>query len=517
MDPPYNTGSACGGVYDDLVEHSIWLSLMRDRVELLRRLLCEDGSLWMFLDDNEVHYMKVLCDEIFGRHNFVQTVVWQRRASPANDAKWLSNDHDYILVYANDKEQWRPIRLARTAERKFILRKPRQRSAGGMELLFTYTCNKSAEERPQSLLSIVNPHSGVEVWPKRTAVWRCGPDTHAENVARDVVYWGKDGRAETSPRLKRFLDAAQPVVPRSVWLHDEVGHTQAAMSESKVLFPKAPFPTPKTEAVISVSFGLLQRRRISLSTPSPGPAQAGAIAGKMGRRSIMIELGDHAVTHVVPRLQKVIDNDDPGGITGTTGWEGGGGSRFYGLAPSLLEKDKWDNSMVAKQYNSAQLVEAICKLHGFHYEPSPTIFWQHGRSTESDFLYVTTQSLLHEQLAALSAEVGSSRTLLVVCSAYRGKADAFDNLTVKKSRPPSWRPASGGTTTDTFFGGRSPRQGDRGPLAAGRGVEGRQRPEAPRGRAARRTTESVRALAARSGTIAKRPAPFAILPLSPAP
>jgi adenine-specific DNA-methyltransferase len=336
IDPPYNTGSAFTQ-YDDGVEHSIWLSLMRDRVELLRRLLCDDGSLWMFLDDNEAHYAKVLCDEVFGRANFVQTVVWQRKASPANDAKWLSNDHDYILVYAKNKEAWRPNRLVRTAEQNAYYTNPDKDPRGAWNSV-TYTCNKSAEERPGLYYAILNPHTGKPVWPKRTAVWRCGPDTHADNVARGVVYWGKDGRAST-PRLKRFLDGAQPVVPRSVWLHEEVGHTQTAMTESKALFPQTPFPTPKTEAVIERVLRIASAKNDLVIDSFAGSGTTGAVAHKMGRRWIMVELGEHAVTHIVPRLEKVIDGQDAGGVTEATGWQGGGGFRFYRLAPSLLGKE----------------------------------------------------------------------------------------------------------------------------------------------------------------------------------
>ncbi len=330
VDPPYNTGSAQGGVYDDLVEHSLWLGNMRDRVEGLRRLLREDGSLWMFLDDHEAHYMKVVCDEIFGRRNFVQTVVWQRKASPANDARWLSNDHDYILVYAKDKDRWHPARLTRSAAQNSYYTNPDDDPRGPWNSV-TYTCNKSAVERPGLYYPIVNPHSGAEVWPKRSAVWRCGPERHAENMAQDLVYWGKDGRAG-APRLKRFLGEAQPVVPRSVWPHDEVGHTQTAMSESKALFPAAPFPTPKTEAVIERILRIATVEKDFVLDAFAGSGTTGAVAHKMGRRWIMIELGDHAVTHVVPRLRRVIDGEDPGGVTDVAGWNGGGGFRFYRLA-----------------------------------------------------------------------------------------------------------------------------------------------------------------------------------------
>jgi adenine-specific DNA-methyltransferase len=152
----------------------------------------------------------------------------------------------------------------------------------------------------------------------------------------------------------------------------------------------------------------------------------------MGRRWIGIELGEHCHTHCIPRLKKVIDGEDEGGITKAVNWQGGGGFRYYKLAPSLLEKDKWNRYVVSKKYNAAMLAEAICKLEGFVYAPSDTLYWQHGHSTERDFIYVTTAVLTPEQLQQISDEVGKERTLLVVCSAFATRTSGYENLTIKK-------------------------------------------------------------------------------------
>jgi adenine-specific DNA-methyltransferase len=146
----------------------------------------------------------------------------------------------------------------------------------------------------------------------------------------------------------------------------------------------------------------------------------------------MVELGEHCHTHIISRMKKVIDGTDPGGVTEAVGWKGGGGFRYYRLAPSLLEKDKWGNWVISKDFNAAMLAEAVCKLEGFQYAPSDSVYWQQGRSTERDFIYVTTQHLSAEQLRQLSDEVGPDRTLLVLCPAFRGKTDDLPNLTVKK-------------------------------------------------------------------------------------
>jgi len=163
-----------------------------------------------------------------------------------------------------------------------------------------------------------------------------------------------------------------------------------------------------------------------------GSGTTGAVAHKMGRRWIMVELGEHCHTHIIPRLKKVVDGADPGGITEAVGWKGGGGFRYYRLAPSLLEKDKWGDWVISKEFNAAMLAEAVCRLEGFTYAPSDALYWQHGHSTERDFLYVTTANLNHEQLQALSDEVGAERSLLVVCCAFRGRKEGYANLTVKK-------------------------------------------------------------------------------------
>ena len=233
------------------------------------------------------------------------------------------------------------------------------------------------------------------------------------------------------PRIKKFL-GGRDVVPRSIWSYDEAGHNQEAKLESLALFPSDPFTTPKPERLVE---------RILLTATEPndlildsfaGSGTTGAVAHKMGRRWIMVELGQHIHSHIIPRLKKVIDGEDQGGITEAVNWKGGGGFRYYKLAPSLLEKDKWGNWVINKEYNAAMLAEALCKLEGFKYDPSDSIYWQHGRSTETDFIYVTTANLSHDQLAQLSDEVGPNRTLLVLCTAFRARRDQFPNLTIKK-------------------------------------------------------------------------------------
>ncbi len=217
------------------------------------------------------------------------------------------------------------------------------------------------------------------------------------------------------------------------WDASTFGDNETAKKEILALFPdQEPFGTPKPEELLRGVIHISTNPGDLVLDSFAGSGTTGAVAHKMGRRWIMVELGEHCHTHIIPRLKKVIDGEDKGGITEAIDWKGGGGFRYYRLAPSLLAKDKWGNWVINTDYNAAMLAEALCKLEGFAYAPSDAVYWQHGRSTERDFVYVTTASLSHEQLQQLSDEMGADRSLLVLCTAFRAKADRYPNLTVKK-------------------------------------------------------------------------------------
>jgi adenine-specific DNA-methyltransferase len=428
IDPPYNTGSAFEH-YDDGIEHSIWLSLMRDRLEIIRRLLANDGSLWITIDDNEAHYLKVMCDEVFGRFNFVANAIWQKKYTVANDAKWLSENHDHILIYAANKETWRPYRLARSADMDGRYRNPDNHPKGPWKATPLYA-KRTGTEKEQSFS--FRFRNGVVWSPPRGTSPRFPADKLREMDENNEIWFGADGKS--TPSRKTFLSELKvsgPPAP-TVWLHSDVGNNHEAREEVKAINPEDAFATPKPEKLL--------RRILDLATVPgdlvldsfAGSGTTGAVAHKMGRRWIMVELGEHCHTHIIPRLKRVIDGDDKGGVTDAVGWEGGGGFRYYHLAPTLLEMDRHGRKVISKTYNAAMLAEALCKLEGFTYAPSETIYWQHGYSTERDFIYVTTQTLSQKQLAHLSEEVGADRSLLVLCSAFHGNQSAFPDLTVRK-------------------------------------------------------------------------------------
>ncbi|MCX5831727.1 MAG: site-specific DNA-methyltransferase [Deltaproteobacteria bacterium] len=425
IDPPYNTGSAFTH-YDDGLEHSIWLSLMRDRLEIIRRLLAEDGSLWISIDDNEAHYLKVLCDEIFGRKNFINTVIWQKGFTIKGTAKFFSTDHDYISVYAKDADKLKINPLPRTQKQDADYKNPDNDPRGPWQSVAISARNYYSK----GMYSITCPSGRIIEGPPKGLYWSIAYEKLKELDMEGKIWWGKDGNG--TPRHKRFLtDVFQFRIPQTIWNYDDVGHTQEAKKEVMKFNSEDVFATPKPERLIHRVIHIATNPGDLVLDSFAGSGTTGAVAHKMGRRWIMVELGAHCHTHIIPRLKKVIDGEDPGGITKSVNWKGGGGFRYYHLAPSLLEKDKWDNWVINKTYNAAMLTEALCKLEGFTYAPSDSVYWQHGRSTERDFIYVTTAKLTHEQLQQLSDEVGPDRSLLVLCTAFRGRGD-YPSLTVKK-------------------------------------------------------------------------------------
>ena len=424
IDPPYNTGSAFTH-YDDGVEHSLWLSLMRDRLEIIRKLLSDDGSLWITINDSEAHYLKILCDEVFGRKCFISTVVWRHSDNSNNNAQKFSEDHNYLLVYSKIQD-WRPKFLEDANKRKHF-KNPDNDPKGPW---FDGNPLNNPALRPNLQYTVTSP-TGYEI-PHPPNGWRWAKETLLEKIESGEIRFTSDGRGL---RRRTYLYDMAGLPPSTLWADvEETGHTRQAKYELKALFPDVPvtslFETPKPERLIHKVLELSTNPGDLVLDSFAGSGTTGAVAHKMGRRWIMVELGEHAVSHIVPRLRKVIDGADAGGITKAVGWEGGGGFRFFRLAPSLLEQDRWGNWVINRQYNAAMLAEALCKLEGFTYAPSDTLYWQHGHSTERDFIYVTTATLTHEQLQQLSDEVGSERTLLVLCGAFRG--GDYPNLTLKK-------------------------------------------------------------------------------------
>lgn len=353
IDPPYNTGSrfTFDGKklqYDDNLEHSTWLSMMEPRLELLREFLREDGSIWISIDDDEQAYLKVLCDEVFGRRNFVNNVIWQKKFSPQNDAKWFSDNHDFIMVYAKNKEIWRPNLLQRTEEMNDRYKNPDNDPRGvwtsGDCSVKTYSISS---DYPITLPSgrVVNPPAGY--------CWRFSKDKFENLVNDNRIWFGKDGNSV--PRLKRFLsDVKQGSTSLTIWSYQEVGHNQDAKKEVKVFNEKEVFTTPKPERLIERVLTLATNPNDLVLDSFLGSGTTAAVAQKMGRRYIGIEMGNHAITHCVPRLKAVIDGEQ-GGISKSVNWQGGGCFRFYKLGNEVFDADGCINDGISFEDLSAHI------------------------------------------------------------------------------------------------------------------------------------------------------------------
>lgn len=427
IDPPYNTGSAFEQ-YDDGLEHSLWLGMMRDRLEILRNLLTEDGSIWVTIDDNEVHYLKVICDEVFGRTCFVSNVVWKSSDNSNNDAKQFSTDHNHILIYSR-QPNWLTKKTRGDDEQYKHFKNPDNDPRGPW---FDGNPLGSPAYRENLVFNLVSPQ-GHTIKPPANG-WRWSRETLEEKIKTGEIRFTPDGKGI---RRRTYLREQGGLPPSSLWINlEETGHNRQAKFEQKNLFPewaKAEwFATPKPEKLMKRILDVATGPGDLVLDSFAGSGTTGAVAHKMGRRWIMVELGEHAKTHIVPRMQKVIDGTDKGGVTEAAGWKGGGGYRFCRLAPSLLEKDAWGNWVMRKEYNPAMLAEAMCKHFNYAYAPSTEHYWMHGSSSETSFIYVTTSSLTFEQLRAISDEVGENRSLLICCTAYEAKGESLPNLTLRK-------------------------------------------------------------------------------------
>lgn len=424
IDPPYNTGSAFKQ-YDDSVEHSIWLTLMRQRLQIIYNLLDEEfGSLWISIDDDERDYLKILCDEIFGRNNFICSVIWQKKFSPQNDAKWLSDNHDYVLVYAKNKEVWRPYLLPRSDEANARYKNPDNDPRG------PWTSGDISVKRmtPKDRYEIITP-SGRKVMPPDGTSWRLSKETFEEYVKDNRIWFGPDGN--NTPRIKRFLSEVKDgITSLTIWLREEVGDNQEAKREVKVFNVDDVFETPKPERLIEKILKLATREGDIVLDSFLGSGTTAAVAHKMGRRWIGIELGNHAYTHCKVRMDRVIDGEQ-GGISKAVNWQGGGGYKFYELAPSLLVPNPKLPTIkqINPEYTFEMMCEAICKLEGFKYKPDGKF---HGKSSEQRFIHITKEFVNGEYVNSLLANLGEGQSLLVYGTKIQSGLRLPDNIVVKK-------------------------------------------------------------------------------------
>ena len=459
IDPPFNTGEAFEN-YDDGLEHSQWLTLIRDRIEIIQRLLSIDGTFFVHIDDNELGYLIVLLDEIFGRQNRVNIVTFKQGSATGHKSinPGLVTTTNYLIVYVKSKQHWKPNRLFTARERdsrysQYIVNIDEHYSTWEYKplgLVFAESLKMKPSEAKKTLGDNYEEKLNDFVLSNAERVIRTArPDYNSvgQNV-KDIIDLSKKNEGEIL-KLERegYPDMYFTKGERILFYKDKLKNVDGQLvagepltnlwsdilsnnlhKEGGIKFPKG----KKPEFLIKRILDLCSSPNDLILDSFAGSGTTAAVAHKMNRRWITIELGDQAFTHVQPRLKQVVTGIDQDGVSKAVNWKGGGGFRYLRLAPSLLKKDHWGNWVINKEYNAEMLAEAMCKHMNFTYAPSQTQYWNHGYSTETDYIYVTTGSLAYEQLKVISEEVGTERTLLICCKAFMTQGADFPNLTLVK-------------------------------------------------------------------------------------
>ncbi|WP_267248702.1 site-specific DNA-methyltransferase [Yersinia sp. Marseille-Q5920] len=459
IDPPFNTGEAFEN-YDDGLEHSQWLTLIRDRIEIIQRLLSIDGTFFVHIDDNELGYLIVLLDEIFGRQNRVNIVTFKQGSATGHKSinPGLVTTTNYLIVYAKSKQHWKPNRLFTARERdsrysQYIVNIDEHYSTWKYKPLGSVFAESLKMKPSEAKKTLGDNYEGklndfVLINAERV-IRTARPDYNSvgQNV-RDIIDLSKENEDEIL-KLERegYPDMYFTKGDRILFYKDKLKNVDGQLvagepltnlwadilsnnlhKEGGIKFPKG----KKPEFLIKRILDLCSSPNDLILDSFAGSGTTAAVAHKMNRRWITIELGDQAFTHVQPRLKRVVTGIDQDGVSKAVNWKGGGGFRYLRLAPSLLKKDHWGNWVINKEYNAEMLAEAMCKHMNFTYAPSQTQYWNHGYSTETDYIYVTTGSLAYEQLKVISEEVGTGRTLLICCKAFMTEGAEFPSLTLVK-------------------------------------------------------------------------------------
>ena len=486
IDPPYNTGEAFE-FYDDNLEHSIWLGLMRARLEILRNLLSEDGTIWIQIDDEEQAYLKVLCDEVFGRNNFINMISVNMKniagASGGGEDKRLKKNCEYILSYAknynivplfkgqyiytemseliqqyiDEGKSWKYTTVLVEAGEKeyfgstvdgdgneikvYIRKNVKTMSINQLAKQDNISTKEAYQKYGINVFRTTNAQSSI-----RTRIIEYKRENFIENSILSIEYVPKTGKNKGVIYEQFYKD---DICNLFVWLRDTSEVIDGELykkslqgtywdmnawmknltKEGNVSFPKG----KKPEFLVSQIFDMATKEGDLVLDSFLGSGTTSAVAHKMGRKYIGIELGDHCYTHCKPRLEKVIDGEQ-GGISKATNWTGGGGFKFYELAPSLLKRDKFDNWVIDETlYKADFLAAAVAKLNGYSFCPHESIFWKQGQSMDKSFIFTTTEYVNSEYLDKLSKEMIVGENLLICCAAFdTGLDNRYDNIEIKK-------------------------------------------------------------------------------------
>lgn len=376
----------------------------------------------------ERDYLKVLCDEVFGRSSFLASIVWQKRYSREN-REAIGDSHEYILVYVKDKDAFKKARnyLPLAEKQLKAYKNPDNDPRGAWQSVSLL----AQGYRPNQMYEIVAPNGKVHTPPPGNC-WKVVEPEFKKALADGRVTFGSDGNGV--PRRKQFLSEAKGIVPWTWWPQDEVGHTGESKDEVNALFGSdISFDTPKPERLIERIIHIASNPGDLVLDSFLGSGTTAAVAQKMGRRWIGVEMGNHAYTHCKVRMDKVIAGEDPGGITKAQNWQGGGGYRFYEVAPTLINKDSFDEYVINEDYDANMLAAAVALHEGFRYHPDGDLFWKQSVGNENSYLFVTTRHLNSPYLDSIKDTMEEGEYLIIACRSFDSGLDkAYDNITVKK-------------------------------------------------------------------------------------
>ena len=427
IDPPYNADAA--QIYEDNIEHSLWLTLIRPRLQILWTLLSNEGSIWISIDDNERDYLKVLCDEIFGRSNFIASIVWQKRYSREN-REAIGDVHEYIIVYAKNPTRFKEIRnlVPMSEEQAKVYKNPNNDPRGRWRPVPMTA--QAGHATPEQFYEIVAPGGKVHT-PPAGRCWSLSKKTFEELLKDRRIYFGKDNNSH--PNKIRYLSEVPGVAPWTWWTCDEVGHTDSAKKEILALFPDNIFDTPKPETLIQRIIHIATNPNDLVLDSFLGSGTTAAVAHEMGRRYIGIEMGEHAYTHCKKRLDMVVSGEDKGGISKAVDWKGGGGYRFYELAPTLVNKDEFGEYVINPEYSADMLAAAMALHEGYTYQPDSTVFWKQSHGSENAYLFVTTRHLNAAFMQSIIGTMQGNESLVIACCSFdKGMEKLNPHITVKK-------------------------------------------------------------------------------------
>lgn len=471
IDPPFNTGQAFDN-YDDNLEHSIWLDLMYKRMQILYNLLMEDGLFWIHLDDVEVHYCKILLDEIFHRKNFVSHITYERSAvAGLGQGGYLVNTTEHIILYKKGslptKENYSYEKLGFNIIKRYnhyisdfgtrkLVREFEAKSNGETVRIYKHfgfeiktISLKEAANREDEIRSEFAEHLETLFRGNRVQKENEFQNDIISGLEKDALYSmdyipsrGKNEGIQTTlyyyncELLSWLRDTttlndgilSKGTKMTTLWKHGEIPKADIA-NEGGVYFPRGKKPEQLIRRIIEMS---TEPGDIVLDS-FLGSGTTAAVAHKLNRHWIGIEFGNQVYTHCKPRLDSVIDGNDGLGITKSVNWQGGGGYKFYELAPTLIVNDKYGNPVFSDKYNPAMLAAAVAKINGFVYAPSAETYWKQGYSQDNSFIYVTTQYLDSKMLDSIAEDVDQFENLLICAPAFdNGLNKRYDNINVRK-------------------------------------------------------------------------------------